>query len=122
MYLSRPDQGHRASVPARGERGGGTVDVVTKRQALLLRAFCAWTVFVWVVFVRNILRDDTHTTGFKVVHTVLAVVSVAFAVAAWIVVRQLRQPSRRARADAKAADGTTAAALGADSVDASHSG
>jgi len=102
MYRARPDQGHRARAPAVGERGGGTVDGVTRRQALLLRAFCAWTVFVWVVFVRNILRDDTHTTGFKVVHTVLAVVSVAFAVAAWIVVRQLRHPSRRARVNAGA--------------------
>jgi hypothetical protein len=96
MYWTRPDEDHRAGAPAVGKRGRGTVDGVTRRQALLLRAFCAWTVFVWVVFVRNILRDDTHSSGFKVVHTVLAVVSVAFAVAAWIVVRHLRRPSRGA--------------------------
>jgi len=64
---------------------------MTRRQATLLRAFCAWTVFVWVVFVRNILKDDSHSTGFKVVHSVLAAVSVAFAVAGWIVVRRVRQ-------------------------------
>ena len=50
-----------------------------------------WTVFVWVVFVRNILRDDTHSTGFKVVHSVLAAISVAFAVAGWIVVHRVRR-------------------------------
>ena len=120
MYRARSDQGHRARAPAEADDAGGTVGDVTNREALLLRAFCAWTVFVWVVFVRNILRDDTHSTGFKVVHTVLAVVSVAFAVAAWIVVRRLRQPARRGRAGAEAANGAGGTELDTDSVDASH--
>jgi hypothetical protein len=58
---------------------------------MLLRAFCAWTLFVWVVFVRNIWGDHSRSTGFKVVHTVLAVVSVAFALGSWLVVRQVRR-------------------------------
>jgi hypothetical protein len=69
---------------------------VTRRQATLLRAFCVWTVFVWVVFVRNIWGDDTRSTGFKLVHTVLAAVSVAFALAGWIVVRRIRRVPRAA--------------------------
>ena len=120
MYWPRPDPSHRARAFGVAHRGRGTVVDVTRRQALLLRAFCAWTVFVWVVFVRNILRDDTHSTGFKVVHTVLAVVSVTFAVAAWIVVRRLRQPSRRPRTRADVVSGRNPADLGAGSVDASN--
>jgi hypothetical protein len=38
----------------------------------------------------NIWRDD-QTVGFKVVHTVLAVVSVAFAVACLVVVSRVRR-------------------------------
>ena len=75
-----------------------------------------WTVFVWVVFVRNILRDDTHSTGFKVVHSVLAAISVAFAVAGWIVVHRVRrrassnqEPGRSAEA---ASSGPPAAGRG----------
>lgn len=51
----------------------------------LLRVAAGWTVFVWAVFVRNILRDHTRSTGFKVVHVVLAMVSIAFAIAIWAV-------------------------------------
>jgi len=48
---------------------------------LILRFAAAWTIFIWVTRIRNILGDDTRSTGFKVVHSVLALVSVAFAVA-----------------------------------------
>jgi len=52
---------------------------VTRRAAVFLRVFAAWTVFVWAVFIRNIAKDHTHGTGFKVVHITLAVISLAFA-------------------------------------------
>jgi hypothetical protein len=45
----------------------------------------------------NIWRDD-QSVGFKVVHTVLAVISVAFAVAAWVIVSRVRR--RRLAAEA----------------------
>lgn len=64
--------------------------VMTKAQANLIRAFCLWTVWVWATRIWNIWGDDTRGAGFKAVHTVLAVVSVAFAVAVWLVVRRLR--------------------------------
>jgi hypothetical protein len=61
---------------------------MTKRQALLLRAFAVWTVYVWVTRMWNIWHDHTkgHGAGFKAVHSALAVISVAFAIAAWRVV------------------------------------
>ncbi len=60
------------------------------KEALVLRAFAAWTVFVWVVFVRNILGQN-HSFGFKAIHVLLALVSVAFAVLCLGVVRQVRR-------------------------------
>jgi hypothetical protein len=45
-------------------------------------ALAGWTVGVWVVRDVGILTGD-HGVGFKVVHTVLAVVSIALSVFAW---------------------------------------
>ena len=64
---------------------------MTRREALLLRAFAVWTVYVWVTRLWNIWRDDARGFGFKAVHTLLAVISVAFAVAAWAVVKRVRE-------------------------------
>jgi len=55
---------------------------MSRRDALILRAAAVWTVWVWGTRIWNIWGDD-RGVGFKVVHTVLAVVSVAFAVAIW---------------------------------------
>ena len=54
---------------------------MSRTDALILRAAAAWTIFIWVTRIRNILGDDTRSTGFKVIHSVLALVSVAFAIA-----------------------------------------
>jgi len=67
---------------------------VSKRDALILRAAAGWTVFIWVTRIRNILGDDTRSTGFKAVHTVLAVISVAFALAIWAVASRNRKRAR----------------------------
>ena len=67
----------------------------------MLRAFSIWTVYVWVTRMVNILGDD-HAGGFKVVHSLLAVVSIAFAVAAWVVVARIRR--RPATGGARARD------------------
>jgi hypothetical protein len=63
---------------------------MTRGQANLLRAIALWTVYVWVTRMWNIWRDD-QSVGFKLVHTTLAVISVAFAVAAWVVVSRVRR-------------------------------
>jgi hypothetical protein len=54
------------------------------RRASLLAvgALAGWSVVVWAVRDARILVAD-HDAGFKVVHTVLAVVSIALAVLAW---------------------------------------
>jgi hypothetical protein len=71
---------------------------MSRRDALVLRAFAGWTVYVWVTRMWNILRDGDpkHGAAFKGVHAVLAVISVTFAVAAWkIVTRNRRRTADR---------------------------
>ena len=68
------------------------------REALVLRAFATWTVFVWVVFVRNILGQH-HSFGFKAIHVLLALVSVAFAVVSLGVVRHVRRRAKEPAAE-----------------------
>ena len=67
---------------------------MSRTDALILRTAAVWTVFIWVTRIRNILGDDTRSTGFKAVHTVLAIVSVAFAVAIWAVAGRGRRRAR----------------------------
>lgn len=72
---------------------------MSRRDAWILRAAAIWTVWVWGTRIWNIWGDD-RGVGFKVVHTVLAVVSVAFAVAIW------RVAGRGRRRQGAAAAGT----------------
>jgi hypothetical protein len=64
---------------------------MSKGEALVLRAAALWTVFIWVTRMRNLVADPTRSTGFKAVHLALAAVSVAFAVAIWIVASRARR-------------------------------
>jgi hypothetical protein len=66
---------------------------VTRRDAWIIRAAAIWTLYVWVTRMWNIWRDD-HGVAFKLVHTVLAVVSIAFAVAIWRVATRNRGRNR----------------------------
>ncbi len=61
---------------------------MTRRAAAFLYAFAGWTVFVWVVFIRNISKAHQYSTGFKAVHIVLALISIGFAAGCFYVVRQ----------------------------------
>jgi len=56
-----------------------------RRDRLVLRSFSLWSLFVWGVLIRNMLRDRTHGVGFRVVHIGLAVVSLGFAAATWAI-------------------------------------
>lgn len=67
---------------------------MNRREALVLRAFSVWTVYVWGTRIWNVFGDDGRSVGFKVVHASLALVSVAFAVVAWRVVSRVRQRER----------------------------
>ncbi|HEX2040317.1 MAG TPA: hypothetical protein VHF47_11370 [Acidimicrobiales bacterium] len=66
---------------------------MTRRDALVLRAFVVWTVFVWANRVWNLLGEDDRSTAFKLVHVLLAAVSIAFAVVTWGIVRRVRERS-----------------------------
>jgi hypothetical protein len=59
------------------------------RTAVFLRAFAAWTIFVWVVRIKNVF-DAGRGAGFVAVHVTLALVSVAFAAGTFAVVRRER--------------------------------
>lgn len=70
---------------------------MSRRDVLVLRAFSAWTVWVWGTRIWNLIGDDERSTGFKVVHALLALVSVAFAVATWMVAGRARREAPAAR-------------------------
>jgi len=63
---------------------------VSRRVAWFLVALCVWTLYVWITRVVIIAGQD-QTTGFKVVHDVLAAISIAFGLGAgWLGLRALR--------------------------------
>jgi hypothetical protein len=59
------------------------------RSAVFLRAFAVWTIFVWVTRIKNVF-DQGRGAGFVIVHVVLALISIAFAVGTFAVVRKER--------------------------------
>ncbi len=71
---------------------------MTRRQVHVLLAASVWTLYVWVSRLVIMAGQDT-STGFKVVHVVLAGVSIAFGLAvgwiAWSARRQSRQSQPR---------------------------
>ena len=67
-----------------------SLDRVSRRIAWFLIALCAWTLYVWITRVVIIAGQD-QSTGFKVVHDVLAAISIAFGLGAgYFGVRALR--------------------------------
>lgn len=67
---------------------------LTRRQAWLLVGAAAWTWYVWLSRIFNIVSgagDQTRSTGFKAVHVALALVSVVLLTpVGWIGVKTLR--------------------------------
>jgi hypothetical protein len=61
-----------------------------RRDTLVLRAAALWTVWVWGTRIWNIWNDSARDGAFKAVHTVLAAVSIAFAVALWRIAARSR--------------------------------
>ena len=59
------------------------------RNAIFLRSFAVWTIFVWVMRIKNVFDQD-RGFGFVAVHVALALVSVAFAAGTLAVVRRER--------------------------------
>lgn len=53
---------------------------MTRRESKILLAAAAWTLYVWISRL-VIMAGQDESTGFKVVHGILALVSIAFALA-----------------------------------------
>jgi hypothetical protein len=53
---------------------------MTRRQSRILLAAAVWTLYVWISRI-VIMAGQDESTGFKVVHGILALVSIAFALA-----------------------------------------
>ena len=69
---------------------------MSRRAAWVLIALCAWTLWVWITRMFNMAGQD-ESTGFVVVHGILALVSIAFGLAAgWIGYRGLRASKQSA--------------------------
>jgi hypothetical protein len=65
-----------------------------RARSTLLLAAAAWTFWVWVTRIWNILGDPAHGAAFKAVHSLLALVSIAFAVALGVVGLRMRREAR----------------------------
>ena len=69
-----------------------------RTRSTLLLAAGAWTIWVWVTRIWNIVGDPAHDAAFKLVHSLLALVSVAFGIALAVVGLRMRREERaRAR-------------------------
>ena len=60
-----------------------------------LLAAAAWTIWVWATRIWNILGDPANDAAFKAVHSLLALVSIAFGVALAVVGLRMRREERR---------------------------
>jgi hypothetical protein len=73
---------------------------MTRRQAYLLIAACIWTLYVWITRIVIISGQD-QSAGFKIVHGVLAAISIAFGLAigvmGWRALRSSKDASVSAR-------------------------
>jgi hypothetical protein len=65
-----------------------------RARSTLLLAAAAWTIWVWATRIWNILNDPTRDAAFKAVHSLLALVSIAFAVAIGVVGLRMRREAR----------------------------
>lgn len=64
---------------------------MTRSEAIVIRVFAVWTVWVWGTRIGNVIGDDARSFAFKAVHVVLASVSVLLAAASWVVVTRVRR-------------------------------
>ena len=65
--------------------------MLSRRAAWVLVALCAWTLYVWITRL-VIMSGQDESAGFKIVHGILAVVSIGFGLAAGAIgVRRLRR-------------------------------
>ena len=72
---------------------------LSRLQGNVLRAWALWTIYVWATRMWNIWRDADRDIPFKAVHSVLAGISIAFAIGGFVIVAR----GRRAASDERTA-------------------
>lgn len=65
-----------------------------RTRSTLLLAAAAWTIWVWTTRIWNILNDPAHDAAFKAVHSLLALVSIAFGITLGVVGLRMRREAR----------------------------
>jgi hypothetical protein len=70
---------------------------MSRTARVVLRLSALWALWVWVVLLWNMAHDHTHGLGFRVVHSVLAVISLGFAAATWRIAQRSRGGSNYPR-------------------------
>jgi hypothetical protein len=79
---------------------------VTRRQSRILIAAAVWTLYVWISRI-VIMSGQDNSTGFKVVHGILALVSIGFALAigkiGWDARRSLKRSGEAPAPDPRSA-------------------
>ena len=65
-----------------------------RRRSTLLLAAAAWTIWVWTTRIWNIVGDPAHDAAFKAVHSLLALVSIAFGLGLGVVGLRMRREER----------------------------
>ena len=66
----------------------------TRTRSTLLLAAAAWTIWVWATRIWNIVNEPAYDAAFKAVHSLLALVSIAFGVALGVVGLRMRREAR----------------------------
>ena len=82
---------------------------MTRRQSRILIACAVWTLYVWISRI-VIMSGQDNSAGFKIVHGILAAVSIAFGLAVgkigWDVRRRLRPEGTARRSAAEPTPGS----------------
>ena len=76
---------------------------MTKRQSRVLIACAVWTLYVWISRI-VIMSGQDNSAGFKVVHGILAAVSIAFGLAVGKIGWDARRAAKAAALPATASD------------------
>jgi hypothetical protein len=61
------------------------------RASVILRASALFTVWIWVVLIRNMAIASHDSWSFRLIHIALGIVSIAFAVATWVITNNSRR-------------------------------
>ncbi|CAB4815966.1 MAG: hypothetical protein F2903_04940 [Actinobacteria bacterium] len=69
---------------------------MSRTSVWVLRVSAVWSIWVWAVLVKNMLNDHNHGLSFRVVHIILAVISLAFAVVTILIAQKMSSQLRRA--------------------------